>query len=367
MKNFRLISLLFIVMMAVCISHRGLASDGEGGGSGTTCGGKFPNPVTDICWACMFPINIGPVKMNYSPSVESSTDDEGDNSDEDKAETNRSYIPPRQIDNRDPQPPLLCACPAPPPIFVRPGVGVSFWEPVRLVEVVRTPLCSPTLNGTVLGSLPAPAGTHYGSEDVQAQAFYHVHWIVYPVLSWLGTALCASSETFDLAYLTEIDPLWNDDELAFLLNPEAILFANPIAQAACVADSISAATTMFGLDLLFWCSGSTGSVYPLTGNYINHIGGVDTSLNLVHRMAFKLHRQFLAKDTSTLGAMCAPLPQPIMRKNQYKQQMMYPIPQTSLGMGFGVPSAFWAAGREFPYKGEDFSYLIWRKRTCCAL
>ncbi|WP_422822808.1 TraU family protein [Vibrio fluvialis] len=26
----------------------------------------------------------------------------------------------------------------------------------------------------------------------------------------------------------------------------------------------------------------------------------------------------------------------------------------------------WGAGREFPYKGEDFTYLIWRKRTCCA-
>ncbi|XEO10470.1 TraU family protein [Orientia tsutsugamushi] len=27
----------------------------------------------------------------------------------------------------------------------------------------------------------------------------------------------------------------------------------------------------------------------------------------------------------------------------------------------------WQAGREFPVNGEDFGYLIWRKRDCCLL
>ncbi|NDE19534.1 MAG: conjugative transfer protein, partial [Alphaproteobacteria bacterium] len=27
----------------------------------------------------------------------------------------------------------------------------------------------------------------------------------------------------------------------------------------------------------------------------------------------------------------------------------------------------WQAGREFPVWGEDFSFLIWRKRDCCVL
>jgi len=306
------------------------------------CGGKFPDPVTDICWLCLFPIHIGAAQLTA----------------------------PGQVDNHDPQPPLLCSCPAPPPLFIRPGVGVSFWEPARVAEVVRTPFCSPTLGGSVLGQLPVPAGTHHKSDGQQGNAFYHIHWFQYPVLSWLGIAVaqgaCAVNESFDLAYLSELDPLWDDDELSFLLNPEAILFANPVAQAACVADSVSAATNNFGLDTLFWCSGSQGSVYPLDGNHANHIGGVDSSLAIVHKQIFKLHRQLLAQDTSTLAAMCVPLPQPILRKNQYKQQMLYPIPQTVLGLGLGAPSTAWAAGREFPYKGEDFNYLIWRKRTCCA-
>jgi len=25
----------------------------------------------------------------------------------------------------------------------------------------------------------------------------------------------------------------------------------------------------------------------------------------------------------------------------------------------------WGAGRQYPYKGEDFSYEIFRKKNCC--
>ena len=332
-RNFQLNkSRFYLLFLLLFISSNSMA---------IACGGKFPNPITDVCWSCMFPIKIGDISLNTSS----------------------------QVDNHDPSPPLICTCPAPPPIFVRVGVGISFWEPARVAEVVRTPMCSPTLGGTVLGAVPAPSGNHHEGEGEGGSAFYHIHWFQYPILSWLGMALsqgaCLVNEPFDLSYISELDPLWDDDELTFILNPEAILFANPVAQAACVADVVSASTTNFGIDSLFWCSGSQGSVYPLDGSHANHVGGVDSSLAIVHKHIFKMHRQFLAQDTSTLAAMCGSLPQPIMRKNQYKQQMMYPVPQTLIGLGFGVPSV-WAAGREFPYKGEDFSYLIWRKRTCCA-
>ena len=45
--------------------------------------------------------------------------------------------------------------------------------------------------------------------------------------------LCFEAASFDIAYITEIDPLWNDDTLTTLINPEVALFANPIAVAAC--------------------------------------------------------------------------------------------------------------------------------------
>ncbi|MBF0367536.1 MAG: TraU family protein [Oligoflexia bacterium] len=344
LKNFQLIErfkryfrVIAIITLLLLTSHKAYA---------VACGGRFPNPITDICWSCMFPIQIGTIKMN----------------------------PVKENDNFDPPPPMFCSCPAPPPILKRVGVGISFWEPARIAEVVRTPMCSPTLNGVVLGKLPVPAGTHSKTKNTVGEAFYHVHWIQYPVLNWLGMMIsggaCFVSETFDIAYFSEVDPFWDDDEVSFILNPEAVLFANPIAQAACAADSIKAATTGFGLDILFWCSGSQGSLYPLSGSHANHIGGVDSSLALVHKMIFKLHRQVQAHDTSTAlpTTMCNGwTPQPILRKNQYKQQMLYPVPQNMKGYGFGAPSMLWGAGREFPYKGEDFSYLVWRKRQCCAL
>lgn len=331
-KNILFISLLILPLLAVSF-----AADADA----AVCAGSFPNPITDICWHCLFPIRIGPATIGFD-----------------------------FLGNGDLPPPLLCTCPAPPPIFVRPGIGISFWEPARVAEVVRTPFCSPTLGGISLASLVVPSGTNEKEDGHQGNAFYHVHWFQYPVLSWIGMALtsvmCFAAEPFDLVYLSELDPLWDSDELSFLLNPEAILFANPIAQAACVADTIKAGISSFGFDTLFWCSGSQGSVYPLSGNHANHVGGVDSSLAVVHKHIFKMHRQLLARDTSTLLAMCGPLPQPIMRKKQYKQQMLTPVSQTLKCYGLGSPSALWGVGREFPYSGEDFSYLIWRKRTCCS-
>lgn len=308
------------------------------------CHGRFPNPITDICWTCIFPIQIGGITLNAS------------------SETN----------NGDPAPPWVCNCPAPPPIFQRIGVGISFWEPARVAEVVRSPMCSPTLNGSPLGSALAPDGTNHNrsGDGENGYAFYHVHWIQYPVLNWLGMAItqgaCFINESFDMAYMSELDPLWDDDELSFILSPEAALFGSVPAQAACIADSVKAAVTGFGLDALFWCSGSQGSLYPISGAHAAHVGGVDSSLALTHTMIFKLHRELLAQDTSTYGAICGGVPQPLLRKTQYKQQMMYPIPQNIRGYGFGAPSTFWGAAKEFPYKGEDFSYLVWRKRQCCA-
>ena len=192
-----------------------------------SCGGRFPNPITDVCWKCLFPIYIGPVPITFG-----------------------------ETPTLDAPPPLICTCPAPPPLFIRIGLGISFWEPARVAEAVRTPFCFPTLGGTVISGLPFKNGMNSARDGRTGNAFYHVHWIQYPVLNWLGMAIttgaCFISETFDVGYISEVDPLWDDDELSFILNPEAVLFANPIAQLACAADSVAAATTNFGLDALFF-------------------------------------------------------------------------------------------------------------------
>ena len=308
-----------------------------------TCQGRFVNPITDICWSCLFPISIGAINVSGG---------------------GREDIPnPPQIP---------CWCPRP-PILLVPGVPVGFWEPVRLVDVTRVPFCMVNMGGLQLGNSTIGYGIHGAKESSQAQqSFYQVHWYVYPVIYWLELIkdfLCMEQQDFDVAYLTELDPLWNEDELSFILNPEAVLFGNPLAQAACAADC-AAATAGFPLDAFFWCGGCQGSLYPFTGNNAAHNGGVQASLLMTQRMIAKLHRELLLWGTSGQAAQCKKIILPLIKKSQYKTQMTYPRPMTRGPMAcnpLGRTEVIWGSGREFPYKGEDFGYLIWRKVNCCIL
>ncbi|MDI9640426.1 conjugal transfer pilus assembly protein TraU [Geitlerinema splendidum] len=307
------------------------------------CSGRFVNPITDICWSCLFPISIGPVRVNGGGREDTH---------------NPSQIP--------------CFCPKP-PIPLAPGIPVGFWEPARLVDVTRIPFCMVSMGGLKMGNSTVGYGVHGANGDRQTQnSFYQVHWYVYPVIYWLELLidfLCLEQQSFDVGYITELDPLWNADELSFILNPEAVLFGNPIAQAACAADC-TAATAGFPLNSLFWCGGCQGSLYPFTGNNAAHNGGVQASLLMVQRMMAKLHRELLLWGTSGQEALCQKIPLPIIKKSQYKTQMTYPRPTTRGPMAcnpLGRTEVIWGSGREFPYKGEDFGYLIWRKKNCCIL
>ena len=304
------------------------------------CKGRMLNPVTDICWGCFFPMNIGGVEL-----------------------------PGSDRDNGDAPPPAVCVCQT--PIGVpRVGVGISIWEPANIVEVVREPMCSPTLGGVQLGTLPVPAGTNSRRDLKNGSAFYHVHHYRYPAILLLDLFkdfLCLQAGSYDVGWMSEFDLLWDDDQLSMIMNPEAILFANPVAQLACIADSTKAAFTNFGINSLFWCAGSQGSLYPLSGTVAGHTSGIDSSLTLIHRHLFRQHRIGMALDTAIMNPMCQSVPTPMMRKTLYKQQLVYPIPQSFLSFGLGVPSAIWNPGREFPVAGEDYGYLLWRKRLCCVL
>lgn len=307
----------------------------------TTCTGRIMNPLTDVCWTCIFPISIGPVQVTMG-----------------------------HLDAGDPAP-LICTCPIPAPPFVRFGIGVGFWEPARVAEVVRSPYCSPSFGGINLAGILAPPGAHdVNPDEGSSSAFYHAHWLYYPLLSMMDVfkdALCTGSDitSIDMLYMTELDPLWMDDELSFLLNPEAALFASQPAQAACVPDCLSASVG-FPLDPLFWCAGCNGSLYPISGASTGHIGGLQTSLLMVQRMAAKLHRQFIAMDSSSIYSICMDVPAPILPKRQYKTQVIYPIPQPFIAHPLGRTSSVWGTGQEFPVAGENWAHLIWRKNLCCS-
>lgn len=312
-----------------------------GARAGPTCHGKFMNPITDICWSCAFPMSIG----SFSMAVEN------------------------QIDTANPSSPL-CFCDNPP----RVGLSIGFWEPVRLVDVTRTPFCMVGLGGVALDpGIEVPRGAQVAHDSQTRTSFYQAHWYVNPILYYLEVLLdfpCLEKGSLDLAYMTEVDPLWADDELTAILNPEAVLFANPIAKAACAADCV-AATAGFGTPNLFWCAGCQGSIYPMNGHVTTHIGGVQASALLTQRITAKMHRQLLTWSGTGTSGLCGYYMQPIMDKTQYKMQMVYPIPNTQKFDGqccqpYGRSTVVWGAGKEFPVAGEDFAYQIFRKRNCCA-
>jgi len=308
-----------------------------------SCVGKFANPITDICWSCVLPISIGAARVASGG----------------------------QEDIENPGSPL-CVCPGTP---ARVGLSVGFWEPARQVDVTRKPYCLVSLGGIDMSpGIPAPESAQWARTTGSAQsAFYQAHWYVNPILYWLEVLLdyaCVESGGFDLAYLTEVDPLWKDDELTAIINPEAILFANPLAIAACAADCV-AASSGFGIPQMFWCAGCQGGIYPMDGYVPAHIGGVQSSMLITQRLASKMHREQIAWSYHGAAALCGPYVEPVMDKRAYKTQMTYPVPQTAkindrCCEPFGRSTILWGASREFPFKGEDFSYLLFRKRNCCA-
>lgn len=306
-----------------------------------SCHGKFMNPITDICWSCAFPMSIGAASLMVQG----------------------------QEDIANPSSPV-CFCDNPP----RVGLSIGYWEPVRLVDVTRQPFCMVALGGLNFDpGIDVPRGAQVSHDSKTSTSFYQVHWYVNPILAYLEVLLdfpCLEQGSLDLAYMTEVDPLWADDELTAILNPDAVLFANPAAKAACAADCV-AATTGFPIPNLFWCAGCQGSIYPMDGHVTTHIGAVQASTLLVQRMAAKMHRQFLTWSGNGQAGLCGYYLQPIMDKTQYKMQMVYPIPNTQKDDGrccqpFGRTTAVWSAGKEFPVEGEDFAYQIFRKRSCCA-
>ena len=251
-----------------------------------------------------------------------------------------------------------------------PGIPISLWEPVRVVDVTRTPWCLVAAGGIQVGATGIKGRGDVRMERATNQhSFYNVHWYTWPIITWLELFLdfvCLEKGSLDVAYVTELDPTWNDDLKAGILNPEAFLFGNPAAQAACIGDCVTSSTHL-PLDSLFWCGGCQGSLYPYTGTVGAHNGGVQASLLLVGRMIAKLHRELLLKSTTGKKALCAPYLCPMIKKSQYRTQMLYPIPQSRQCQPLGATEVPWQGGREYPYKGSDFAYLVWRKRDCCLL
>lgn len=308
--------------------------------------GVFMNPVTDVAWQEVFPIKIAGLTLLTGGNFDV---------------PDMASFP-------------ICICPAPPPLFYRIGIPISFWEPARLIETVSTPFYFPFI-GSGVGSEIALKGYLQGAnsnisagsitaQDTNGQAHYFI-FPVWGLLELMTDLICLEHSGFDLAYLTEIDPTWQEDDLAFLIQPEALLFANQFAQMACIADSVMV-NAYAPLAPLFWCIGSGGSSYPMTG-HVNDSKIIQANYTMASRMIYKLAREFLLCDTNI--TLCGCIPTPIWVKSNYKLQPVRPM-RGMLAWPIGKSQYFYGAGLNPPIQGlqgpsGEFLWLLFRKRSCC--
>ena len=337
--KFWLSSSLIALSVLACPYVNAQESETSSVTAGVSCTGHLYNPLTDTDWNNLFPITVLGARMGGNTN------------------------PPNMYE------PPVCVCPG---IFgiPSPGIGVTFWQPLYVSEIQRSPGCLSTLGGiNVLPMFSTLQGEEVlnSSESGGETSRMQIHWYTYPVFAMLDlfkSLTCFSPDGFSLAYLTELDPLWQDDVWGTIFAPEGILFANPIAQAACSVDA-AASDAGFPVDSLIWCAGGHGSIYPLTGNS-PHSQTSFTKNNLVQeKFIARQARMGLQWQTIGPAAQCSAVPNPIWLKSQYRLNQIGPfarkgVPVVVGSHGFGqIPPISNA-----PTK-ESTDNLIWQGQQCC--
>lgn len=366
--------------------------------SDITCQGKFINPITDICWSCMFPISLGGdgglefegEKGQGSNEIPGTLDWLGrpdelatllqmSGESRDSLQANQNSFGAE--DNGSTPDQLFCACSSPD----RLGVVMSFWEPVHLVEVVNQPFCFPSLGGVNLGAdLDQGSGNdsslakYFGGTGMTTATeqngfnFRHVHWYLNPTVFWLEAVMdtdCLEKGGLDIGWMSEVDPTWKHPGLAMLQAPESALFANVLAQAACSVDCLKSTFWGFGFKPMFWCAGCQGSIYPYSGFSVA-AGEMNLGRLMVQRMQAKMHRDLVAWRSWGDDTMCGYKFQPVMDKTGYKMAMTYPVPARKYNgrccEPFGRSAMGVDANKNQPFFGGNVAYQLFRKRDCCG-
>jgi conjugal transfer pilus assembly protein TraU len=140
---------------------------------------------------------------------------------------------------------------------------------------------------------------------------------------------------------------------------------------ACAADALKTSSdSQLAIDSLFWCLGSQGSSYPLTGNVTFQASPLQAAVQLAERMDFKMHREGLIWDSTGVGGsfdapICHQYSSPILPKSRYRYQLVNTIPDATQCHPFGHTVTSWETGHVNPQAGDNYGFLIFKKRNCC--
>jgi conjugal transfer pilus assembly protein TraU len=314
-------------------------------GQQALCTGAFPNPVTDICWDCMFPISLGGGILNLGITG---------------TDYNTGVTPMPQ-----------CICIN----TLAVGTPMSMWEPRYMLDVTNIPGCYPLMSGLTVS--PPMNASEYGTTQINdaaiggtsKSAFMHVNEYINPILTTLGiiaASPCLDNRSFDTPYMSWADPTWNDDSLSLTLTPYAYAFTGLASIAAEGPDAIQA-TASFPNQYLFWVAGAWGPMYPLTGNVATANTPEQVSHLLLARLFAKLHaagvEQSVAGQTALDACSAFGFPELIMDKRQYKTQRTFPF-SDNMCTPIGRPLQFQEIGAARPID-KDYGYFIFQRKDCC--
>ncbi|MDK2812638.1 MAG: conjugal transfer pilus assembly protein TraU [Petrotoga sp.] len=304
--------------------------------------GNFFDIIFDIRWEALFPVRIAGVKI--------------------KGPSNNPDNPPEETGSGS----VVCLCKRGNGKYIM-GVTVSYWNPARAIETTKIPWCLSTIQKFLdFGDYWKNLGTNTNQKDITL-TFTNAHNWKFNLLDMLNLFMdipCVPHEGIDVFYFSELDPTWNDPILAYFMHPEAILFANPVAQLSCIADA-SASAMGWSIDQLFWCAGAWGSVYPFVGfNSRGHyLEG--NALNMA-RLLYREMRVGVSWDTAIDE--CGAVLTPIWIKSHYKFHQLKPVRGPILTIG--KPMLLWEYSKNPPggtSKGsaDNFSWVVWKLVKCC--
>lgn len=329
-----MIRVIIIISMMIFIMPNALYA-------GALCHGKFLNPITDINWNLIFPITIAGMKITVE---------------KDSPQSPLTYLSP------------VCVCPSRVMGIPMPGIEVTFHEPLYIQEIVKNPGCFSSLGDVKLLEGYNLEQTDL-KEDESSSSRWQIHWYKYPVFALLKlfqNFACLQNDDYAIAYITEIDPTWQNDAWGAIFAPESVIFANKLAQASCSIDAISA-TIKKPLDAMFWCAGSWGSVYPLTGNANASTDRIQSAELVAAKLIARLSRIGMLWNSVGEWAMCTPVPMPIWVKSQFTVDPVYPIISNGQGMAIGAapPVYSYAPPQTYPIY-ENINQVIFQEQQCCV-
>jgi len=276
----------------------------------------------------------------------------------------------------------VCFCALGTPPVPHMGLTATAWMPTAVIETVKTPFCFPVFGLSIPGASAYLGSSNNSSHKHQSGGVSkkpqntsdQVHYIEYPIFLPLnlfvgltsGNMAQALGTLGNIGYISEIDPTWHDDIMSTVLDPESLLFANPIAQLACMADS---ATSAVGepLDPLFWCMGAYESTYPVA-QQIQSFGNVQGSAGLAARTLFHMSRLLKLWNTESCVGLCEPIPMPIWIKSELSFFPVYPG-LYPLRIPIGQTGLIWdhAINMAIPTQSDNFDWFMYQHWSVCFL